>query len=68
MGGKVPKAKLICSTVEVLCGHCGESITHPSAGSVFWLLSEIEDGMTATCDSCGRENKITVPARVSTEA
>lgn len=61
------RAKLICKSVEVLCGHCGETLPEPRTGSLFWVLTEITDLMTVTCGECGHENKINVPARVATD-
>jgi ribosomal protein S27E len=61
------KAKLICKSVEVLCSHCGETLPEPRTGSLFWVLTEITDLMVVTCDSCGQDNKIKIPARVATD-
>lgn len=47
------RAKLICKSVEVLCGHCGETLPEPRTGSLFWVLTEITDLMTVTCGECG---------------
>lgn len=61
------RAKLICKSVEVLCGHCGETLPEPRTGSLYWVLNEITDHMTVTCGVCGHENKINVPIRVVTD-
>ncbi len=60
------KAKIVCKSVEVVCGHCGETIEEPRTRSVFWVLTELEDRTTLTCDSCGHENKLQIPSRVAT--
>lgn len=59
------RAKLICKSVEVVCGHCGETIEEPRTSSLFWVLTELEGKATVTCGSCGSENKIQMPARVA---
>ena len=58
------KAVLQVESVIILCPGCHAAINHPSTGSEFWTLDELDMhlGQSASqqieCDTCGETSKI----------
>jgi RNase P subunit RPR2 len=53
------RAKIVVSTVAVLCPDCGEDIPETTYGSLVWEASQISDTIV-TC-ACGSQVRVVLP-------